>query len=67
VRPTSKELPLSRRDRTNAEIRRAVAPWSRYFADERNATNVIESPTAEVTHMFIHLEVSIDDYPKISH
>jgi hypothetical protein len=28
--------------------------------------DVIKAPTAEVTHMFIHLEVSIEDDPKIS-
>ena len=37
------------------------------LANERNATYVIKPPTAEVTHMLIHLEVSIEDDPKISH
>ena len=36
------------------------------LADESNATNVIKTSTAEVTHMFIHLKVSIKDDTKIS-
>jgi hypothetical protein len=34
------------------------------LADESDATYAIKSTTAEVTHMFIHLEVSIEDNPQ---
>jgi hypothetical protein len=35
------------------------------FADESDATYVIKTMKAEVTHMFIHLKVSIEDDPSL--